>query len=99
MRQAALSLDGTVEDSSYGTPAFKLNGKMFARLHQDGENIVLRTHKKVRAGMISGNPNAFHVTEHYVGSPYVLARLVHVTHGELEEALLDALRRVGGGES
>jgi hypothetical protein len=73
VRQLATSLPGTEEESSYGTPALKINGKLFARLHQDGENIVLRTDKKARRALIQSNPDAFHLTPHYMPAPYVLA--------------------------
>jgi len=43
VRQIALALDKAEESTSYGTPAFKVRGNLFVRLHQDGESLVVRT--------------------------------------------------------
>ena len=41
VRQLALALTGLDEGTSYGTPAWKVKGKLFARQHQDGESLVI----------------------------------------------------------
>jgi len=38
VRQIALTLPGAEEGTSYGTPACKVKGKLFARLHQDDDD-------------------------------------------------------------
>ena len=38
-----LELPDTVEGTSYGTPALKVRDKMFARLREDGETLVVWT--------------------------------------------------------
>jgi hypothetical protein len=42
VRQLALALPGVEEGTSYGTPAFKVKGKLLARFHQDGESMVVK---------------------------------------------------------
>ena len=42
IRLAVRALPGVEEGTSYGTPAWRHKGKMLARLHQDGESIVLK---------------------------------------------------------
>ena len=38
-----LELPDTLEGTSYGTPALKVRDKMFARLREDGETLVVWT--------------------------------------------------------
>ena len=75
VRKVALRLPGVEDSTSYGTPALKVRGKLFVRLHQSGECFVLRTTILDRQIMIQANPDAFFLTDHYVGYPWVLARL------------------------
>jgi hypothetical protein len=58
------------------------NRKLFARLHEDGENVVVRIGKKDCAALIRANA-AFHVTGHYAGFTYVLVRLRDVSWEDL----------------
>ena len=44
----AKRLPGAEVATSYGTPALKVKGKLFARLKEDGETLVLRTTWKDR---------------------------------------------------
>ena len=41
VREIAQTLPGAEESTSYGTPAFKVKKKLFARQHQDGESLVI----------------------------------------------------------
>jgi hypothetical protein len=41
VRRLGLALPGAEESTSYGTPALKVKGKLFVRLHQDLDKIVL----------------------------------------------------------
>jgi hypothetical protein len=49
VRQRALALPGVEEGTSYGTPAFKVRGKLFVRLHQSGDSLVVRIDENERA--------------------------------------------------
>ena len=94
VRSLASPLPDVEESTNDGTPALKVNRKMFVRLHQDGENLVARCEKKERDRLIRENPDVFHVTEHYIGYPYVLVRL----HKASREELMGAVgRRVASG--
>jgi hypothetical protein len=98
VRQLVVSLPGIEESTSYGTPALKVNRKLFVRLHQDGENEVVRIEKKERAALIRAN-SAFHVTDHFAGFPYVLVRLRDVAREDLAKVLENAWRLVAGKEN
>ena len=90
VRALALALPGVEEGTSYGTPAFKVKGKLFARLHQDGESLVLRVEPEVRSAMMAAKPDHFFLTDHYRDYPWVLVRFTLLSKAELQAALEDA---------
>ena len=70
-----------------GTPGFKVRGKLFARLHQDGESLVVRIAPIERDLATGANPDVFFVTDHYVGHPWMLVRLARVSLAVLRQTL------------
>ena len=96
VREIALALEGTEEGSSYGTPGFKVRGKLFARVHQDGESLVVRVDPFERDLLLKTNPGTFFLTDHYVDYPWVLIRLVAAKREVLRKALENAWRIAGG---
>ncbi len=90
----AAGLPGIEQSSSYGTPALKVKGKLFARLWDDGTTLVLRSPFVVRDHLIATNPRTFFLTDHYTNYPYVLVRLGQVRASELQLLLTDAWRQV-----
>ena len=56
VRQLALALPGVEEKTSYRTIGFKVNGKLLARFHQDGESLVLKVEYAVREVLMGANP-------------------------------------------
>jgi hypothetical protein len=79
IRKSALALDGVVETSSYGTPAFKVNGKLFARLHQDGKTFIVHMNFDQREDLIAMDPDTFFITEHYKNYEWVLVNMATVS--------------------
>jgi len=75
VRRSFLPLPGVVESTSYRTPAFKVAGKLLARLREDGEDLVVRANFEEREMLMVAAPEFFHVTDHYVRHPWVLVRL------------------------
>src|SRR5262249_37484152 len=94
VRKFGLSLTGTEESTSYGTPALKVKGKLFARLREEGDIIVVRIEPSQRAMRMAADPTAFFATEHYLPYPYMLVRLSAVTREDLSELLEEAWRIV-----
>ncbi|MGA7916485.1 MAG: MmcQ/YjbR family DNA-binding protein [Candidatus Acidiferrales bacterium] len=89
VRQISLSLDHAEEGTSYGTPAFKVRGALFVRLHQDLEStIVVRTDFEQRDELLAADPETYYITDHYRNYEWVLVRLSRI-HAE---ALRDLLR-------
>jgi hypothetical protein len=93
VRQLALALPGVEEGTSYRTTAFKVNGKLLARFHQDGESLVIKVEFAVREVLIGANPKTFYITDHYRCWPYMLVRIASVNRDELRQLLEDAWRR------
>lgn len=90
----ARSLPEVEESTSYGTPALKVRGKLFARLKEDGETLVLRTDAFERAHLMRSAPDVFFITDHYREHPWVLVRLPVVSPEQMRELLEGAWRRV-----
>ena len=93
VRQIALSLPGAEEGTSYGTPACKVNGKLFARLHQDGESLVVGVDFEEREILMRAAPEKFYITDHYLKYPWMLVRLSAVRPDEIRDLLVQSWRR------
>jgi hypothetical protein len=92
VRELALQLPEVEETTSYGTPAFKVRGKMFARLREEGDILVVKVDRDERAALIESEPEVYFVTPHYENYGYVLIRLPAVEREELREILTDSWR-------
>jgi hypothetical protein len=93
VREVALSLPGVEEGTSYGTPAFRVKGKLFARMREDGESLVVRCELAERELLLEADPEIFHITDHYRDWPFVLVRVSKASRAVLEEALENSWRR------
>lgn len=94
VRDLARHLSDVEEGTSYGTPALKVRGKLFARLKEDGETLVLRTDAFERTHLMHEDPEAFFITDHYREYPWVLVRIGAVSKEQLRALLEGAWRRV-----
>ena len=92
VRTLGLKLPGVAESTSYGTAALKVDGKMFARLKEDGESLVLKMDIVSRDLVIQAQPKIFFITDHYRDWPYVLVRLAEVRADQMKELLEDSWR-------
>jgi hypothetical protein len=92
VRRIALSLEKVEEGTSYGTAAFKIGGKLIARLKEDGDSLVVGTTFEERDGMIKDDPATYYITDHYLNYPWVLVRLSHVNRDALRDLLVRACR-------
>jgi hypothetical protein len=94
VRAIAHALPGVVDGTSYGTPALKVSGKLFARLHQSMECVVLRSDLLDREILLQSAPDAFFITDHYRDYPWILLRLGVVEKCVLPELIERAWRLV-----
>lgn len=83
----ALALPGVEEGTSYGTPAFKVGGKLLARLKEDGESLVVLVDFEERARLLKADPATFYITDHYLNYPSILVHLSKVRDTVLRDLL------------
>ena len=92
VQELALAYPGAEVGTSYGTPAVKVRGKLFVRLHQDGDSVVVRIEMSERAMRMQADPKAFYITDHYLPYPWMLVRLSAVRRDDLDDLLEDSWR-------
>ena len=88
LRQTLLPMPGVTEKLCYGTPGFYVGKKMFARMKEDGETLVVQSFE--REIWMDKDPDTFFVTDHYLDYDYVLVRLPRVTPEDLVSLLITA---------
>ena len=92
VRSIALDLPATTEKLCWGTPAWYVKGKIFARILEDGVSVVVKVDFDERTALVQEDPKVYAVTSHYERYPMVIVRLGSVTKGDLEERLIEAWR-------
>ncbi|MGH9497111.1 MAG: MmcQ/YjbR family DNA-binding protein [Candidatus Sulfotelmatobacter sp.] len=85
-----LKLPGTAESTSYGTPALKVKGKLFVRLHDDRDKIVVKMPFDRREEMMEADPETYFITDHYKEYPWMLVSLADVSEDALPDLLNSA---------
>jgi hypothetical protein len=93
VRRLALALPGVEEGTSYGTPGFRVRGKLLARMWEDSEVLVVKCGDDERDFRMQADPETFFITDHYRGYPTVLIHLSRVREPDLKEVLEEAWRR------
>jgi hypothetical protein len=103
VREIALGLPGVEEGTAYGSPAFKVDGKMFACLavnrSAEPNTLVVRMAFDERDDLVAAEPKTYYLTDHYLDYPCVLVRLTRVRHDALRDLLLMGWRFVSAEKS
>lgn len=87
----AVTLPEVEESTSYGTPALKVKGKLFARLRsEDDGGLALRCTAVDKEALVGGDDPAYYTIPHYDGYDYVLVRLDLADEVETFELVQDA---------
>jgi hypothetical protein len=94
VRHVAQAFPGVVDSTSYGTPALKVRSKLLARLHQNGECLVLRADLLDREILMQSDPRVFFITDHYRDYPWILVRFSSVDPDALPDLIERAWRLV-----
>ena len=98
VREIALALPGAEEGTAYGSPAFKVDGKMFACLainrSAEPNTLAVRMDFDQRDELIAADPKTYYLTDHYVDYPCVLVRLTRIREDSLRDLLLMGWRFV-----
>ena len=90
MRKLLLCMPGVTEKMCFDTPAFYVGGQIFARIKEDGENLVIGTRERNK--WMTASPDTYYITEHYRNYDYMLVNLEKVNPLELQELLITAWR-------
>jgi hypothetical protein len=90
LRALLFALPGVEEGTCWGTPAYRVRNRLLARLHEDGETLVLKCAD--REALIEADPKVFYVTRHYQNYPWVLVRLAQAREASLGELIEQAWR-------
>ena len=95
LAKLALALPGTQKGTSYGTSAWRVGKKLFARLREDG-TVVVKIDLDDRELFHRRDPKTFFWIDHYEGYPMMQVQLDRVQRETLRELLENAWRREAG---
>ena len=92
-RRIALALPATTERPSYGTPGFRVKDKLFARMHDLPDTLVVWVPDMAeKEALLASAPETYFETPHYDGYPMVLVRLAGDRARRAAEVLTDSWR-------
>jgi hypothetical protein len=91
-RSVLLDFPGVEEGPCYGTPGFRVAGKLLARLREDGETLVVKCGFIERDLRMQRDPDTFYTTDHYREHPSVLVRMRQVRIADLHDVVEVAWR-------
>ena len=95
MEAIVLAFPGATKGTSYGKPAFLVDGKFFTRLRRDDQSLVLMDVSfDEREMLMEAEPETFHFTPHYKDYPCVLARMQALHPGSFRNFLARRFRKV-----
>jgi hypothetical protein len=99
VREIGKQLPGTEVGTAYGSPALKVNGRMYAAIAINKEAepnslAVFLADFDQREALLAEDPDTYYVKPHYEPYPVVLVRLSRVTRDALTELLCGAHRVV-----
>jgi len=89
VRSIALALPEVEEGTAYGTPAFKVQKKLLARLRQE-DVLVVMIDLADKEFLMRSKPAIYFSTPHYDGYVAVLVNLKKATGGELRSLVAAA---------
>ncbi|WP_372783637.1 MmcQ/YjbR family DNA-binding protein [Phenylobacterium sp.] len=95
MDAIVMTFPGAEKGMSYGSPAYKINGKFFTRLRRDDRSMVLMDVSfDEREMLMEAEPKTFHLTAHYKDYPCVLARIDTLHPGSFKNFLERRFRKI-----
>jgi hypothetical protein len=98
VRKIAVALPDVEEGTAYGSPAFKVRGKLLTCLavHKSAEpgTLAVRIGFEERAQLIAADPETYYLTDHYLAYPIILVRLSRIQRDALRDLLSMAWRFV-----
>ena len=93
VRRIALSLPATTEKPSYGTAGFRVRDRLFARMREEGDALVVFCGDLAEEeALLALEPEVLFTTPHHDGHPTVLVRLDRIDEALLTELVTDSWR-------
>lgn len=93
VQKIALSFPFAQESVSYGTPSFKVQGKMFARILENSTTMSVNISHDDRHLWVQKDPETFSVPPHFQKYMYMLVNLETVTEEDLKKLLKNGWKR------
>ena len=97
VRKIALALEGVEDSTAYGSPCFKLNGRILAGVainkQAEPNTLMIRMPVDERDELIAADPGVYYLKPHYEPWPCLLVRLDKVHPDALNDLLIGAWRR------
>jgi hypothetical protein len=87
VRQMALEFPHVEDGTSYGAAALKVKGKLFVRLREDPDSLVIKMPFDQREELMAADPETYYITDHYRDYEWMLVRLSKVHPDALRELL------------
>jgi hypothetical protein len=100
-RKLALSLPGAEERDHFGSPSFRVQGKIFAQLSAQGKTerrAVVKLSPADQAALMALDPEAFSSIPHWGKHGWTYARLDSVAAALFKDALVKSWRQVAPKE-
>jgi hypothetical protein len=98
VRKIALGLADVEESTAYGSPAFKVHGKLLTCIpinkSVEPDSLAVSIDFDRRAELIAASPDVYYLTDHYLNYPSVLVRLSRIHPDALRDLLGMAWRFV-----
>ena len=95
MEAIVMAFPGAEKGMSYGSPAYKLNGKFFTRLRaNDGSVVLMDVGTDEREMLMEAEPKTFHLTPHYKDYDCILARIETLHPGSFRNFLDRRFRKI-----
>ncbi|CAN5162483.1 MmcQ/YjbR family DNA-binding protein [soil metagenome] len=93
VRRITLSLPETTERASYGMPGFRVKDRLFARIMEPGDALVIWCADEAeKLALAAAEPAKFFTTPHYDGHPILCVRFDGVDRRELTELVTESWR-------
>jgi hypothetical protein len=93
LRTAALALPEVVEADHFGRPSFRVRGKIFVTVHEDGQGVNLKLPRDEHEALVASRPDVFG-TVTWGQLIRTSVRLEAADPGELGELVQEAWRAV-----
>ena len=85
IRAIAIGLPEVEESTTNGSLAFRVRGKLFLHLWDDGDTLVFRVGEDEKRSLLAADPRRYFVNRAHTTGPALLARLSDFQDGDLDE--------------